>query len=236
MSKIQQGFTIIETVVVIAVIGLLGFVGWTAWSSISQKSVQDTRASQERSVNDAASQNEQKTKEGSYKRSTTVPGGWKYYKNKAYNISFAYPPDWTVSVNSIKKKAGEDVQNAYSAGATEIFVICYKAKGVVQSCLSQVNINNQPLEDSLKELQAYLNKNDTDVKRTELVFDGNKAVSFEQEASHGFPATIEYYVSANGRTYALPTVYKTDHKPSGYKSNLPTAKDSLIMLESVRID
>lgn len=226
MKKDEKGVGLVEVLLIVAVIGLILVVGWFLFEK--QKDKTDT--------NDITKNTSQQTQtiqkaQEQYKRTTTIPANWKTYTSEKYKISLAYPPDWTVKEHVFTKKSGEETQNSFSKNATEILVICYQPKGLIQTCANQININNQPLAESLKELRRYNKEQSNGYRPSErsITFDGHEAVEFSTQDSK------DYYVSANGNTYALPSIVSKE-QPNGDGIESLTPENSLIMLESVKID
>lgn len=204
--------------VLIAIIVM--FIGAIGWFLYTRQSSGENEIGTEVSTNQEVGER--------YERTTTVPSDWKTYSNEKYKISLAYPPDWTLTENLFTKKVGESVQNSYSSDATEIFVICYQPKGLTQVCANQININNQPLADSLVELRQY-NSNYRPATERVLSIDGHSAFEFSLQDEK------EYFVGANGYTYGLPKVVSKElSNGDGIESLTP--EDSLIMFESIKID
>ncbi len=225
MKKLNKsGFTAIEALLIVVIAGILIVTGWYVWKQKNNSTTSNSQSSTLSSTPEV------------YKRTTSVPKDWKTYTNKTYKISFSYPASWTIRTSTINKKSGEDTQNVYSLNATKIFVICYKFKATDQVCSEEININNQNFEQSLTQLRKYLNNNPPKAVEKELLIDGHKLAEFSLPTNGtGSTAQKWYYISANGFTYSLPTVYKEDPAKDAVGGAL-TAEQSLIIFESIKID
>lgn len=228
MKQRSSGFTLVEVAILVAVAGTVGLVSWYVWqrqigAPLTVPGLPTTAQ--------ASSPTE-------YARTASIPADWKTFTSPDYGLALSYPPTWTVSATSIPKTVGYDVQNVYSTDASKIYVVCYKPPGWQQSCATELNVNDQPFDKSVRQARAYYSRYLTDgsakVEESRIVLDGHEAVAITTKQTDGAPSQRDYYIAANNGTYVLPTVYDTDPQDGGLKGVL-SAQDSLRLFESVRI-
>lgn len=221
-GKDQQGFTAIETVLILIIIAIIGFIGWYAWHSKqnSDKMLNDTAKSQPASVN-------------AYKRPTTIPSTWKTYTNPQYKLSLAYPADWKVQFNTFAKKDFSN-ENDFSANATSLASICYLPPNITETCSARLDIVGQALNDTIAQVKKNYYSTFSHVTQSNITIDGHPAVEFDYQQPGESSLQKDYYVEANNYTYVLPTVY-TAGPPDAAVSGL-SADTWLKLFESVKID
>ncbi|PJE65369.1 hypothetical protein COU91_02015 [Candidatus Saccharibacteria bacterium CG10_big_fil_rev_8_21_14_0_10_47_8] len=92
--KKQQGFTLVEGLLILVIVGVLGFVGWYVWhaKNNTEKTLQDTVQSQG-TVSKIAK------KPSSTLQKTDPTADWTAYSDKAGNFSLKYPKSWVTATN-----------------------------------------------------------------------------------------------------------------------------------------
>lgn len=80
IHKDQQGFSAVETVLVLIVVGLIGFVGWYVWHN-NQKNENEQ-------LTDKVATTKQESKK------PNIPNDWTWFISKDKSIEFAYPKTW----------------------------------------------------------------------------------------------------------------------------------------------
>lgn len=210
--KNQKGFAAIETFLIILVIALIGGVAWYV-------------VKQNKNINESSnSTNSSGQSVEKYVPASTVPKDWKTYNSEPYKISFAYPNDWGVRVDTIKKNKMDD-QNVYSNNAQEVIIFGIHSPKAVQYSDVLIEAFKQQAEQSVEQMKAYydnLNKNLSEGEKP-TVF-SSKAITFQGKkgyktttkqtlGSGDVVTTVKYFVEANGYTFALPEI-DTGHSVS----------------------
>lgn len=154
-----------------------------------------------------------------YMPSTTVPKDWKAYSNEPYKISFAYPNEWGVRIDTIKKNNPDD-QNVYSNNALGVTVFGIHSPQAIQYSDVLIEAFKQPAEQSVEQMKAYYDKFNKDLSdgqkptvfsSTAVTFQGKKGykTTIKQTLDSGdVVTTVKYFVEANGYTFALPEIDK----------------------------
>lgn len=88
MYKNQNGFSIVEGLLLSVIVILLGFAGWYVWSS-DNKPTETTSKENSSGIGNTTS-------------TRKTPSGWISYQNKDLGISFAYPKSWTFEDKSVE--------------------------------------------------------------------------------------------------------------------------------------
>ncbi len=226
MKKNEKGFGAIEGLLIVVIICMIGFVGWYVWHNRAAK----TTPAPTTSTTSTA-------KVTTYNRTTTVPTDWKTYSNPTYKLSLAYPSGgWSVSLATYAKSefSGE---NGYSKNATSLASVCYLPPNVRDFCYAKLEIIGQSLSDTISQIKKdyFTPTNFKSVKQTNLTIDGHNAVEIDAKANDG--SEIKYFFSyANGYTFAMPQVLTSDPSDLSSSSGNLSAKNTLILFESVKID
>lgn len=224
MKKNEKGFGAVEALLVLVIVAVLGFVGWYVWHNRATNTAPTTTSASASKVT-------------TYSRTTTVPSDWRSYKNTTYKLSLAYPNGgWSTSFATYDKKdfSGE---NDYSKDATSLATVCYLPPNVQQTCYDKLEIIGQSLNDTVSQIKQTYFKPDNfkSIKETNLTIDGHSAVEIYAQANDS--TGIKYYfVYANGFTYVMPRVLNSDPSDLSNSSGNLSAKNTLILFESVIIN
>jgi type II secretory pathway pseudopilin PulG len=86
MKTKQNGFSAVETILVLVIVGLLGFIGWYVWHNSSAKNV-----------------NASMSKPVTAKNTSDPYAGWQTYNDD--HVNFKYPADWQAGTGADKYAA-----------------------------------------------------------------------------------------------------------------------------------
>lgn len=97
MKKNQDGFSIIESLLVLVIIGLVGFVGWYVWNS-------KTNTDKVLSVNNSGSPRfkkkaNAKVAAGGSQKTVDPTKDWVPYASSSHKFTLKYPQNWAVAAN-----------------------------------------------------------------------------------------------------------------------------------------
>ena len=194
------------TVLIVVVVGAITGTGWYVWQSRTKANNLYDSGTLHNTTGTTTAQ------PSAYKRTTTVPSDWIVYSNAKYSISFSYPKSWSV----ISGTNGDPSSYIYEIGMGP-----YQ-----QTYIAMIGVNKNTLSDNV----TILKKNYTVLADSKLIIDGHSAEMIRYKNGSG--SERQYYISSNGYTYTLPTVYENDSMTGGGGMS---AKDSLILFESVKI-
>lgn len=120
MKSNQEGFSAVETSLVLVIVALIGGTGWYVWQSRNKA----TNTSQKNNTTESAQQSPdelKKTESSAELKIDTVdiPSDWKKYTNETYGFSFRYPTDFSVNENKLANSLdkAEYVVQAVKKGA-----------------------------------------------------------------------------------------------------------------------
>lgn len=213
----SKGFSLADVLIIVVVVGALGGVGSTVYQR--QKTEPKPESPKITNFEECAaagnpimeSYPEQCAANGQtfvrdvveeYKRTTTVPRDWKKFTNADYNLSFFYPVELVVSFDSIDKNDGE--QNVFSKNATTVGQFCIKEQVDSQSCIGQINAFDQVIEETVKQYQGYLERNDAEVTVSNFMVEGKNASRVV--ATYPDEIVTTYFVGFNDNTYVFPEI------------------------------
>jgi hypothetical protein len=90
MSKNQNGFSVIEGLLILVIVGILGGVGWYVWDS--NKKSNDIYDKTDNNITAKSS-----PKPEAIEDELKIPENWTVYEDKDSGIKFPYPEEWNES-------------------------------------------------------------------------------------------------------------------------------------------
>lgn len=92
MKTNQQGFSVVEILIVLVVVGLIGGAGWYVWHNKQAKPSSTTVAKEEKT---------ETTKQAETQPTAKCDTSFKELKNEKIGISFCYPETWKTDIRDI---------------------------------------------------------------------------------------------------------------------------------------
>jgi len=211
MRKNQDGFSVVEIVLVIVVVGLIGGVGWYVVKARnnSDKTVEST----------AQSKSESPTK-------TTTPTkdpyeGMRKYSNDKYGITFYHPKDWNTEEVPIDTPSGPT--------PTEFAVNIQGNTNEKYSETASLEIHTKNLQEITKEYDAYYGQSTTaKINKVTGTLKGKESVHLTITQPDG-DKTEHYLFAVGNKTYSLRSVNESLNvqRSQDYWSNFQKLYDSL---------
>ncbi len=215
MRKNENGFGVVEGLLVLAIVGLIGFVGWYVYQQSQKTKITTSRVGSTQVTPSPEA----------YKRTTTVPKDWKTYSDAKNKFSLAYPKNWTVRA--------EEVDG-------ELTGWIYPDKSLSPQGNPQYGFSTQgqSLDNAITERKKIVNDNqpaENGIKLTiscEKVYslDNYKAVRIDMTSDDGTAPdsyATEFYILANKRVYVFNTGF--------HDEDVMKDKNVLTIFESIKI-
>lgn len=124
MKKLNaQGFTALETILVLVLILVIGGAGWYVYKTNADK--KDSASSQNNSSQESDDSDEETE---SSEQEIVVPEGWVKYEDSAKGVSFYYPSEWDKSKLFVQKAAVADGVRGTIAGPYSPYLLFNKSE------------------------------------------------------------------------------------------------------------
>lgn len=241
MKKNQNGFHVIETLLLLIIISLIAIVGWYVWKQRETKTaVTDT----------SQTQSEQPAE---YVRSTEAPKDWDTYTSEKYGFSFRYPHTYIIKVfededsyydpdsdDDFRGEVGDNYEPIYYPGSYQISIKTESDKYAPR--VGSISVYDIPQQEMVgietKQIEAaILDEVQSRADVTELKIDGKRLVRIESvsKLTNKINHTT-YFQEINGHTIAAQVDSEEDYiglvSPKSERERL--ARESLTLFESIR--
>ena len=218
MKKNQNGFSMVEGLLILLIVGIIGFVGWYVWRSKNQTDKTLNTAATTSNATNAAKTTSASQKNVCQIVPTTAAPDWKTFTDDKYKFSISYPSSWgaDTSGGAENNSSHTPILNSLQFTPPGNQGPQYGIEVTAQSLTSSI----ADWKNSVKEAQSNsAGTTFTIVNEKSCSFDGHNAESIDTKQAYGTTTVYdgEFYVAANGYSYKFSTGYQNSSDP--FKDN-----------------